>query len=254
MIRLFIISAICFSTQLFSQKISGIVVDEDDKALPAVLVLNVKTEEKVYTNFSGEFTIQASAHQELRFIRKGYERISLQIDEKDFQNSMKISLTKLAEEIEEVEIIRKPTGDLKKDANLFGDTKSTAKLKSETAGYIRSNSTEEVLAPKTGEFVQPIGQGFTMGSINSQWDDVDFMKFLIQNIDKEFFIDDLKLQPSEIQTFIFYIFRNFERNEILFYGICPHFDLVRFIEEAQKKADAYRKNLPNNPPKKKKKR
>ena len=254
MFRFFVVLAVCFSSQLFSQKISGIVVDEDDKALPAVLVFNVKTEEKVYTNFSGEFAIQASSHQELRFIRKGYERISLQVDEKDIQNSMKISLIKLAEEIEEVEIFRKPTGDLKKDANRFADSKSTAKLKSETADYIRSESSEEVLAPKHGEFVQPVGKGITLGKIESQWDDVDFMKFLIQDIDKEFFTEDLKLQPSEIQSFIFYIFRNFERNEILFYGICPPSDLARFMMEAQNKIDDYRKNLPNNPPKKKKKK
>ncbi|QOW10851.1 hypothetical protein Q73A0000_11030 [Kaistella flava (ex Peng et al. 2021)] len=136
----------------------------------------------------------------------------------------------------------------------YGDTKSVAKLKSETVKYIRSQSTPEVLASKPGEFVQPIGPGFSVGRPVNQWDDIDFMKSLIESIGQDFFTDDLKLKNSEIQPFIYYIFRNFDRKEILFRGICSPFDLSRFINESYKKVEPYRENLPNNPAQKKKKK
>ena len=46
-------------------------------------------------------------------------------------------------------------------------------MKSETAKYIRSQSAPEVLASKPGEFVQPVGPGFSVGGPDNQWDDVD---------------------------------------------------------------------------------
>lgn len=244
---------ICFSS-LLSQTVSGVVVDEQSNPLPSVLVINMATDEKVTTNLIGEFSINAAPNNELRFVRKGYERNSKNIVQLDFSGMFKVPLIKLAQEIEEVEIAYQATGNFKDDIKNFGDVKSVKKLKSETVKYIRSESTEEVLAPKSGEFVQPVGKGFFIGGPDSQWDDVDFMQFLIENLGNDFFTQDLQLKPSEIQPFIYYIFRNFERQDILFKGICTQTDLARFITEANDKLDAYRKNLPNDPPQKKKRK
>ncbi|WHF50479.1 carboxypeptidase-like regulatory domain-containing protein [Chryseobacterium gotjawalense] len=252
MVRIILLFALCFSASLFSQQVSGTVTDEEKSPLPAVLVFNMKTEQKTYTNLNGEFTIEASVNSELRFIRQGFERRSKVIRERDFTNPLIVSILRIPGEIEEVKIAYKPIGDLNKDLKNYGDTKSVKKLKGETAKYIRSESTEEVLAPKSGEFVQPVGQGFFIGGPNSQWDDVDFMQFLIENLGNDFFTDDLQLNPSEIQPFIYYVFQNFERREVLFRGICTQYDLSRFIKEAISKLEVYRKNLPNVPPKKKK--
>ncbi|GEM_PF-5905241 len=55
-----------------AQKVSGIILDEDNNPLPATLVFNAKTQEKVNTNLNGEFTIVAAQNEELRFVRQGF--------------------------------------------------------------------------------------------------------------------------------------------------------------------------------------
>lgn len=254
MVRIFLVFICCFSTSLFSQKVSGIITDEDQNPVPAVLIFNLKTDLKTFTNLKGEFTIDASPNEELRFIRQGFQRSSKIVNSQDYNAHFTITLIRASHEIEEVKITYQATGNLEKDAKNFGDTKAVAKVKSETAQYIRSESALEVLTPKPGEFVQPVGPGFSVGSIDNQWDDVDFMQFLIESIDQDFFTDDLKLKNSEIQPFIYYVFRNFNRKEILFRGICTQYDLSRFMNESYLKVEPYRKNLPNNPPQKKKRK
>ena len=250
MSRLIIFFIFCISTQLLSQQVSGIVTDEDQKPLSAVLVFNMNTEQKTYTNQNGEFSIAAHVNEELRFVKTGFERNSKNVNSNDFYSPLRVIIVRRFQEIEEVEIAYQPTGDLVKDAKNYGDSKLVAKMKLETTDYIHSESSPEVLAPKPGEFVQPVGKGFTMGGPNSQWDDILFMDFLIKNIDKDFFNTELELMDSEIQPFVFYVFKNFERREILFKGVCSQFDLSRFINESYKKIEPYRKNLPNEPPKK----
>ncbi|MEC5157652.1 carboxypeptidase-like regulatory domain-containing protein [Chryseobacterium sp. MP_3.2] len=61
----------CFSLQFFSQQLYGIVTDEDQNPLPAVLVFNLQTEKKAYTDLNGQFTIEAKPSQGLRFVREG---------------------------------------------------------------------------------------------------------------------------------------------------------------------------------------
>lgn len=237
-----------------SQYIVGNTTNEEGYRLQNVTILNLKTNQTVQSDEVGNFVIAAVNNDELRFVKNGYERVIIHLKEENFQHSLSVKLVKRAQEIEEVKIAYQPTGDLNKDLKYYGDTKSVKKLKAETAKYIRSESTPEVLAPKSGEFVQPVGKGFFVGGPKSQWDDVDFMQFLIQNLGNEFFTQDLQLKPSQIQPFIYYVFRNFERKEALFYGTCTQYDLSRFIKEANSKLEDYRNNLPNDPPKKKKKK
>ena len=106
----------CFST-LYSQQVSGIVTDENQNPLPAVLVVNMATDEKVTTNLNGEFSINASINNELRFVRKGFERSSKNIVQLDFSFTLNVVLIRVAQEIEEVEVSPlKLTGDLNKDS------------------------------------------------------------------------------------------------------------------------------------------
>ena len=127
-----IFSCLIFSTTLFSQKISGIVVDEDDHLLPAVMVFNMKTEQKTYTNQNGEFTIEASENTELRFIRNGFERASKTINSKDFSTFFQIKLFRLVEEIEEVQVPNyRLSGDINKDSEKLSKVDKVEQLKKE---------------------------------------------------------------------------------------------------------------------------
>lgn len=105
------------SLNFFSQTVSGVVVDEESNPLPAVLVMNMTTNEKVNTNLNGEFSIAASVNNELRFVRQNYERNSKMVNQNDFSVSLKITLIRTAQEIEEVEVSPlKLTGDLNTDS------------------------------------------------------------------------------------------------------------------------------------------
>lgn len=240
----------------FSQETAffGSIQNEDQFRIPNVTVFNARTEQKTIADSRGNFSIQAKIGDEIRFAKQGYERISVRVSKQDLETSKTIILVKTAEDLEEVEIGYQATGNLEKDIQHFGDKPATKKLKGDVSNYIAQESSPEVLKAKPGEFVQPVGPGFSVGKVDSQWDDVDFMDYLISQLGTEFFTKDLRLKDSEIQPFIYYIFRNFERKNILFTGICSSSDLFRFTTEADLKLEPYRKNLPNLPPKKKRRK
>lgn len=104
MVRFSMFFLLLFSLHAFSQTISGIIVDEDQNPLPAVLVFNLRTEKKSYSNINGEFSIEANVNDELRFVRTGFERESKKINSADYYHAISISLFRSAEEIEEVKV------------------------------------------------------------------------------------------------------------------------------------------------------
>ncbi len=129
MTRFLVLIMIYFSQHVFSQIVSGIVTDEDGRPLPAVLVINVSTNQKTTTNLNGEFSIEASPQNELRFVRNGFERNSHIIKEIDFNNPVKVSLLRMIEEIEEVKVSSlKLTGDLNKDSKSLTKIDKTAQV------------------------------------------------------------------------------------------------------------------------------
>ncbi|MFL9834562.1 carboxypeptidase regulatory-like domain-containing protein [Chryseobacterium terrae] len=95
------------------QKISGKILSENDMIVASVLVVNISNDKKVYSNSLGEFSIEGSEKDEIRFVKKGYERASVKV--KYTESPMNIILVRIPEEIEEVEIIS-TTGDLSKDS------------------------------------------------------------------------------------------------------------------------------------------
>ena len=117
MFRPILLFVLCFSTALFSQQISGIITDEDQNPLAAVLVFNMKTEQKSYTNINGEFIIAANLNDELRFIRNGFERNSKIVSQQDFNSALNMIIIRTIQEIEEVKVPAvRLTGDLDKDS------------------------------------------------------------------------------------------------------------------------------------------
>jgi hypothetical protein len=100
------------------QKIEGKVVNDDNDNLDQVTVINMSTDQKLLTNSSGEFSIEASKNDELRFVKKGYERFSKKVLIDGINSRLNIKLVRVAEEIEEVKLV-KLTGDLDKDSRKF---------------------------------------------------------------------------------------------------------------------------------------
>lgn len=102
---------------VFSQEIvTGKITDDNDINLGAVAVVNMSTDQKVYTNYLGEFSIEAFNNDELRFVRAGYERISKRVLVNGINSQLTITLIKIPEDIEEVKVAKRLTGDLGDDS------------------------------------------------------------------------------------------------------------------------------------------
>lgn len=97
------------------QKISGRITDEDGIALPAVTVMNMATDRKVYTADDGVFSIEIfSPDDEIRLVRNGFERSSIRASY-GINKVLDVRLTRVAREIQEVQVA-KLTGNLNKDS------------------------------------------------------------------------------------------------------------------------------------------
>ena len=110
------ITALFFSILGFSQSISGKVETEEGLSIANVLVINIKTNEKVNTDENGKFTISAKLQDEIRFVKKGYDRVSHIVKSADFDKHILLQMRKSETIINEVVIIPKSKIDrLKKD-------------------------------------------------------------------------------------------------------------------------------------------
>lgn len=105
---------------LFSQQtVDGIITDESGIRLSSVVVINISANTKIVSNSLGEFSIGISKNDELRFILPGYERLSKIVTEDHRNALLPITLFKVIEEIEEVKVYKKLTGDLSKDSKIL---------------------------------------------------------------------------------------------------------------------------------------
>ena len=122
--KIIYITALFFSILGFSQSVSGKVETEEGLSIANVLVINLKTNEKVNTDENGKFTISA-----IRFVKKGYDRISHIVKSTDFQEEKYFRLQKSTVTIEEVVISRlKLTGNLAKDSKSLDKEDVNAKI------------------------------------------------------------------------------------------------------------------------------
>ena len=132
MFRLMLFFFLSFSTSYYAQQVSGVVTDEDQNPIPAVLVFNMKTEQKAYTNLNGEFTISSSPNEEIRFIRQGFERSSKIVNSQDLNNPFYITIIRTIQEIEEVKVPAvRLTGDLNQDSRNLTKFDKVAQLQRE---------------------------------------------------------------------------------------------------------------------------
>lgn len=134
---------IFFSSLIYTQSIvSGNVLSENGFAIQNVLVVNIKTGNKTFTNNKGNFKIEASVNDELRFIKENYERGSKVIYNNDVLYPMSIQLIKVPVEIEEVNILPKLTGNLEKDSKNRNLYEKTVALNDDIRQYVKKPMTE----------------------------------------------------------------------------------------------------------------
>ncbi len=220
--------------------IFGKLVTEDGDELPEVTVINIRTDERVATNRDGHFMISGRAGDELRFVKSGYERSSQKVTKDNISSPINVTLVRAATLIAEVEIKKDITGDIKTDSKNLSPPKKVQKLKSDLAVYMSQRSDPRVLAARPGEFVQPKGQGFSVGKVRNKWDDVDLANYLSTALGETYFTD-LKIDRTLIQHFIYYVFAGgFERKNILKYGFCSDADLMRFQRAVLIRISSYR--------------
>lgn len=109
------------------EEVIGRVLTSDGLTLEQVLVVNMQTGVKAMTNDVGEFRIFAKATEELRLVRKGYERISYQVKNNDFENGLVFKMQKSAIEIEEVVIAKVSKEKMEKLQESIGVPQTTWK-------------------------------------------------------------------------------------------------------------------------------
>lgn len=128
--KLFLVLIILASNIVTAQSLfSGKVETEEGLSIANVLVINLKTNEKVNTDENGKFTISAKLQDEIRFVKKGYDRVSYIVKSADFQEEKYFRLQKSTVTIEEVIISRlKLTGNLVKDSKSLDKEDVNAKI------------------------------------------------------------------------------------------------------------------------------
>ena len=117
--RFLLFYCLCISFFVCSQTISGVVVSEEDHPISKVLIVNMSSNQKVYTDNFGNFSIAGKIGDELRFAKERYKGEKIIIS----NNLFKVVLQQLPQEIEEVKIINKRLAEsqeekLRKDIGL----------------------------------------------------------------------------------------------------------------------------------------
>jgi hypothetical protein len=205
-----------------------------------VNVINIRTDEMVISNRDGHFMVSGKAGDELRFVKPGYERLTKKVSQENIQSPMNISLTRSTIQIPEVEVKKGLTGNLKIDTKNYNKPQKVIKLTKEIDRYIAQKSDPRILAARPGEFVQPKGEGFSIGKVKNKWDDVDLIKYIRASLGDDYFTD-LKIEKPLIDHFISYVLAGgFERKKILKYGFCSDADLNRFQRFVLTRVSSYR--------------
>lgn len=215
---------------IYSQNIiSGKITTEESIPIANATVINMKTEKKVSTSSEGVFSIEANVGDELRMVKNGYERNNIFVKSDDFASISTIILKRMIYTIDEVEIEYKVTGNLKKDSKHYNEPEEVNQAKIDLGRYVMKKSDPSVTALQGGDFKQPKGPGFSVGAIKNKWTDIDLIEFLVESNGVEFFTNELQLQQVEISNFIKFIFKFYERKDILKYGRVSTKDMMRFI-------------------------
>ncbi len=109
---------VIFNNFFSQQSVTGHITDDSGADLNSVIVINMASDQKVYSNSMGMFSIEASPNDELRFVRADLRRVSVIVPPNGFNAQLLVTLIPIPKEIEEVKVVKKPTGDLETDSRL----------------------------------------------------------------------------------------------------------------------------------------
>ncbi|HCN51948.1 MAG TPA: hypothetical protein DIT10_23190 [Chryseobacterium sp.] len=115
----FLFFAFLCSTLLLSQQtVTGKIVDDNGDNLSAVIVVNMATDKKVYSNAEGMFSIEANPNDELRFVKQDFNRTSRKVLTNGINSQLFITLHQIPRDVGEVKIVKKLSGDLEVDSRI----------------------------------------------------------------------------------------------------------------------------------------
>lgn len=156
---------ILMSATVFSQqKVTGRITDNGSTEINPVLVINISSQKSTLSSTSGDFTIDASENDEIRFVKEGYYRFDKKVSKGDFNTPLSVNLTRTEIEIPEVKITYTPTGNLEKDNKYLNESRKIGALKSELGDYIKSPLNEPL--PDHSVSKSFTGHDFKAGYVN----------------------------------------------------------------------------------------
>ncbi|WP_228408051.1 carboxypeptidase-like regulatory domain-containing protein [Chryseobacterium sp. CBTAP 102] len=100
------------------QKVTGRIVDDNGENLSKVIVINMSTDKKVYSDSEGIFSIDANPNDELRFVKEDFNRVSRRVLINGNNLPLFITLRQIPRDVGEVKIVKKLTGDLETDSRI----------------------------------------------------------------------------------------------------------------------------------------
>ncbi|MDR4952856.1 carboxypeptidase-like regulatory domain-containing protein [Chryseobacterium sp. ES2] len=117
--KIFLFLLLLCSTFVFSQqKVTGRIVDDNGENLSKVIVINMSTDKKVYSDSEGIFSIEANPNDELRFVKEEFNRVSRRVLINGNNLPLFITLRQIPRDVGEVKIVKKLTGDLETDSRI----------------------------------------------------------------------------------------------------------------------------------------
>ncbi|MGG5208796.1 carboxypeptidase regulatory-like domain-containing protein [Chryseobacterium sp. MIQD13] len=116
--KIFFLLVFMFNNFFSQQRVEGRITDDSGENLSAVTVINMSSDQKVYSNSMGLFSIEAFPNDELRFIKADFLRVFATVPANGFNSPLLVTMIPIPKEIEEVKVAKKPTGDLETDSRL----------------------------------------------------------------------------------------------------------------------------------------
>ncbi|MPT33041.1 MAG: hypothetical protein E2600_15525 [Chryseobacterium sp.] len=208
--RLLQIIFLILSELIFSQNISGNVMSEDEVMIPKVLIVNMTTNQKTYSDAYGKFLIDANIGDEIRFAKENYRLGKIVITSNQFQS---IKLEKIPQEIEEVKIINKRLAEsqeekLRKDIGL---PKGPEKPREKPADAVDDIVKPLIGIPPTLNF-QAIydvvsGKSRRLRRLYKYEDLQEGLTWIKNNVDWEYF-RDAGIEPQKMNDFLMFALRD----------------------------------------------
>ncbi len=154
--KLLFLLSLVFPVFAFAQSYAfGNVAAEENEKAPNVVVINMRTGEKILTDTDGYFMIAAKSTDELRFVKSGFDRVDLHLSAKNFSEPIAIVLQRVPYTIPEVEIAFQASGDIKKDTKLLDPPKKVVALNAAMSDYMKSPQQTPLPVLKTPSAFEP---------------------------------------------------------------------------------------------------